>query len=361
MVVSNGTAMIDFASRLDELYTFLDQSYSVGVADDDRDAIDLLCAASIPIKNHHRSPSIILETDWLSRDCAPAWFAFGGAIIPHSFGCLVNRRVRSAVMDVQSWSDRADSDGVAAVFVDAEWRTPRRWAKIRSDTGIDVGQALTTCLHVRAKSPKSLGILTVDPHGAESRATRLKYLFHQVVKSELRPPAAPGVVIPPHFAYHCEVALKLAQARAWGAGVAWEWLTNAAAGVAQRNAYLYGRETTNEDDWRIAGRALAWQAPVWTTGMLARLDDYTKPVKPESFLRYSNWRSYVGPEAGMLEMKQVRQEIMRLSSTVVGVLKRGDASRWHPGTLGSDGEPIRFVDEETRGAVRRVLTGRAFC
>jgi hypothetical protein len=354
--------MIDFASRLDELYSFLDQSYSVGgdgaTTDDDRDAIDILCAAMLHVPGAARSPNIILETDWLSRDCTPSWFAFGGAIIPHALGILQSKRVRYASLDIQDWSIAADKSGVPVVLVDPEWRIPRKWTKIHSGTGFSIGQTFSECLHVRARAPKTLGILQVDIHGAESRATRLRYLFNQVVKSELRPAIMPGVVIPPHFAYHCEIALKLAQARD---GIAWEWLTNAVAGIAVRNAWLYGRTSVGEDDWRIAGRALAWQVPVWTAGMLARIDDYELPAVTPLALGRTTWRDYVGPEAGMLEIKQVRSEIVRLSRAPVGVLKRGEDSRWHPGRLGAQQEPIRFVDEETRGAVRRVLAGRAFC
>lgn len=184
-----------------------------------------------------------------------------------------------------------------------------------------------------------------DPHGAEARATRLRYLFTQVTESELRPKQAASVVIPPHFAYYCEITLRLTEGR----GVSWEWLTNSVAGVAMRNAVLYGRTETNEDDWRIAGRALAWQVAPWTTGLLSAFDEH--PIAPQS-LGLGTWRSYTGPEAGLLDVKDVKAEIVRLARAgVLGAGVRG---------VGSGRAPRGYADEQTRAAVRRVLSGRAF-
>ena len=333
--------VIDFAARLDELYDFLNREYGVGSTDEDRDAIDMIAAASIIIPGARRSSSLILETDWLSLHCRPAWFAFGGAIVPQAIGQFKRTRIRYASSGIKQMTEEADRAGRPVVFVEPEWRVPRKWTKIRSGSGVSVSEAFQECLHIKVKSPKTLSVLQVDPHGAEARATRLRYLFCQVTESDLRPKQPASVVIPPHFAYYCEVALKLVAAR----GVAWEWLTNAVAGVAMRNAVLYGRTDTNEDDWRIAGRALAWQVAPWTAGLLAAFEDHW--IAPYQ-LRLGGWRERVGPEAGMLELQDVKAEIVRLASA--GVLQKVDGQRFKRG----------FVDEQTRAAVRRVLAGRAF-
>ena len=335
--------MIDFASRLDELYAFLTAEYGVGATDEERDAIDVLCAASIPIPGAARSPSLIFETDWLSLSCTPAWFAFGGAIVPHAIGQFKRTRIRYASSGISRMTEEADARGLPVVFVEPEWRTPRRWTKIRSGSGIDVGQALQDCLHVRVRSPKTLSVLQVDPYGAEARATRLRYLFEQVTKSEMRS-TIPKVVIPAHFAYYCEIGLKLIQTQGRD-GVAWEWLTNALAGVAVRNAFCYAKQETDGEDWRIASRALAWQVAPWTEG-LARAFDRGR-IAPRK-LNSPNWRGAVGDAAGMIELKEVKQEIVRLARA--GVLQKVTGQRFERG----------FVDEGMQTAVRRVIAGEAF-
>ena len=67
--------MLDWGSRIDELEHLISREYAVN----DRMAVEVLLAGLI---NCPRTASIwtILETNWYSRYCEDAWFAFGGRV-----------------------------------------------------------------------------------------------------------------------------------------------------------------------------------------------------------------------------------------------------------------------------------------
>ena len=347
MIYDRGAMTIDFAARLDDLYSFLNREYSVGAEEADQDAIDVLLAAQMSIPRQAVSPPIIIETDWLSRDCSTAWFAFGGAIIPRAVGILQERRARESAKRLDEWTAESAARGLPVVFVDPEWRTPRRWPNVRSGAGFNVGRCFQDCLRVRARSPKSLGILAVDPYGADARAAKLNHLCKQVVACQFRNSVSisPRLVVPKYYAYYCEIALKLCQGHP--AGASWEWLTNTIARFAVRNAWLYGREETGEADWALAGRLLAWQVPIWTAGLLRQFA--AGPIANAKLFPSRAWRSYVGPEAAALELKVVKKEIARLAAA--GVLQKI--------AIGAQ-VPRGYESKEMREAVGRVLDGKAF-
>jgi hypothetical protein len=313
--------MIDWTGRIDELMDFLIREYSLAAAAADRPGVELLLSLSIQLPDGQPAPRVILETDWLTRDCTAAWFAFGGKIVPHAIATLNGMRAAQARILTEKWS----AEWRPAVFVDAEWRRPRRWAKCHSGSGYSLSESFQEALRARVRSPKSLSVLSVDSRAAESRAGRLRYLTENIVYSETRGRLSPRVILPADYGYWCELAIRLARP-----GVGWEWMVNAVASVAVRHAYIYDRQETEAEDWRLAARVLAWQAPAWTTGLLERIAEGSLTRKG---VGKPAWRGYVGPAAGELEsQKDLRAELRRLVTN--GVIRasfgwiKGEGTDW---------------------------------
>ena len=300
--------MIDFASRVDELVSYLDTAYGIGRQPGDRDAIELLLAVQVDMPDKRPAPKLCIDTDWLSRDCVSAWFAFGGAVEPHALGEMLMRRVRAALDLWRRWEEESEP----FVLVDAEWRTQRVWHKI--NIGYCLDEKFHDCLRVRARSPKSLGVLTADGQ-ADRRAERLRYLTREAVVSAHRAAEMPALVLPDGFAYYCELALKLARP-----GAAWEWMVNALARSMLMRARLYNKmDTSEEAAW--AGRVLAWQVAPWTGSLLRAIAESREQCISKRLLanKQGTWRSHVGHAAGLMDIKKVRAELRRL--TAAGVLR----------------------------------------
>src|SRR5215831_6044267 len=90
--------MLDWLRRVDDLAFHLATQYRM----EDRTALEILLSALVPCP---RTPALwlVAETNWFSRDCAPAWFAFGGAWRPESLPLLRAMRSRNANSLIATW------------------------------------------------------------------------------------------------------------------------------------------------------------------------------------------------------------------------------------------------------------------
>lgn len=317
--------MIDFEQRIADLMLFLQSEYAL--VPNDRPAVELLLSLIIRLPDGSPAPRVILDTDWLSRDCTGAWFALGGKIVPYSVAKLSGMRAWPARRQLESWTQDEASAGRPVVFVEPEWRAPRRWIKSQSGTGWSIAESLNDCLRIRVRAPKSLSVLQVDRDQAGARAGKLKYLVSKVVESELRLRSAPKLALPPDYGYWCEIACKVMRKES---GV-WEWLVEAVARIAVRNAYVHGRARTESEDWRLAGRVLGWQAAPWTAGLITRI---AQGPMDNRRLSGRGWREYVhipgtGGEWGMESAKELRVELRRLAAA--GLIRMTPGHGWSAG------------------------------
>src|SRR5262245_11038232 len=91
--------MFDYwRGRVDELCHFLATAYRV----EDGQAVEILLSSLIACLRV--SPLwMILECNWYSRHCAPAWFSFGETWVPESLPLLRTMRSRDANRLIASW------------------------------------------------------------------------------------------------------------------------------------------------------------------------------------------------------------------------------------------------------------------
>jgi hypothetical protein len=250
--------MVDWSGYLDDLHQHLNAVYQI----DDAGAVNLLLAALIDVPRT-AGCWMILETDWLSRDCSPAWFAFGGTWSPESLGKIRAMRPRQANQLITQWREEP---AVSRLFVEPDWQQLPRARRIS-----EMPSLVARSLRVRVKAPRSIGALVLDQREQDRRADALAELVRRVLEDRIgaRPVDPPRFVQPANFLYHAELLQRLAP---WYPD--WSELINALASLAIHHAYLFGRDQTAEEDWTAMGRVAADSVPVWIHAAIRYLDEH---------------------------------------------------------------------------------------
>lgn len=337
--------MVDFTPRVQAVLDYIRDEYGVG----DPAPVEILLGAMLPVPAYD-PPEIMLETDWYDQDCSGSWFALGGMIVPHATAILrLPGPYRHPMRRMNEWM-QADIDADRPqVHVESTWEYPVRWPQKPRQ----VAEAhMQKVLRMRVKHPKMLKLDGVNRSGT------LAQLVRSTVTSSVRSTHMPHWrKLPDGYAYWCELAHKLVRPFP---PVAWEWLAKAIVEVAMRRALLYGREYVEQSDWDLAGRVLAWQVPVWVTGVLQHI--YTVRDNGRisaATMRSPAWVQAVGPELHRMALAVdearagavARRELKRL--TDIGALRytrrwEGRAPAWVP------------PEKDTRARILRLVQGKAF-
>jgi hypothetical protein len=247
--------MLDWAARIDDLAFHSAAHYRI----ENRQALEILlsalvdCPCTAPVW-------LILETNWYSRDCRPAWFSFGGCWAPESLPALRVLRSRDFNKLVGCWLD--DRSPHLFVECDFDGRVPRyrRLSDFRS--------LLIRTLRLRVVSASHGAAAPVDQRSDQQRADQLRALASAVLEDRVaaRPPNPPAWIELPDFLYRVEVAVRLAgRHRDYGA------TAGALRALAVRRAYLFGRAQVDETDTAIVERALSDLVPPWVRRIVERL------------------------------------------------------------------------------------------
>src|SRR6266478_2143028 len=239
--------MNPYPDLIEELHQWLESRFG----QKDREATEIVLAAMPPkaVTGMDR-PWLIIETDYLNRDCQDAWFALGGEV--PALSMALPRLLRREPMErlLQEWiaTRRVGSPGI---WVEAEWRrlpSYGRGSTLQSTTSWAIFNAL--CVRLRVAHPKSDRIL--GPRAREERE-ELGRLARRVLDGSLRSSSgATSLALrgaPSGMLYWVELAQKLSN-RQWD----WESLVQNLAGVARGIAVLYG--DGRPPDWTAAERLL---------------------------------------------------------------------------------------------------------
>jgi len=249
--------VFDFAARIDELAYFLATHFSM----QDREALEILLSALLECP---RTPSVwlVLESNWLQRNCESAWFAFGGEWTPRSLAELRSMRSRLANQTIRQWLDDAPQQG--RLFVEPDFERLPRYQRLFESRFL-----LARSLRLRTLLPRSERVLAVDSREQDRRADSLAALVRHCLEDPIqaRPPDPPIFRKPPNFAYHAELLQRLAP---WYPD--WDELLNALASLAVHHAHLFGKSEVDEQDWKILSRVAADSVPPWIHRMIHYLD-----------------------------------------------------------------------------------------
>jgi hypothetical protein len=213
-------SILDWRDRLDELNFFLNATWQIN----DPEVVAILAAALVSCPGT-RPPWLVLETNWFSRDCSPAWFAFGGLWAPRSLAELRSLRPRQARELIREWLDESAEP---RLFIECDFERLPHYARIP-----EIRFLLARSLRVRTMMPRSQGALTVDQREQARRADALRALTRQLAedRARLRPEDPPAFRQPPNFFYHAELLQRLAP---WFPD--WNELINALASLAVHQA-----------------------------------------------------------------------------------------------------------------------------
>lgn len=317
--------MFDWSARIDDLAALLAQEYSM----EDRAALEVLLSALVPCP---RTPSLwlILETNWYSRVCEAAWFAFGGQWTPHSLAQIRARQPwRPVVAQLTEWLDAPSEE---RLFVEPDFERYPRYDKLPNALFV-----ADRSLRVRAVSARVAHPLRgLDAREQERREDSLSAATRAVLEDRIgaRSTDPPVFRQPPNFAYHVELVERLAP---WFRD--WQTLLKNFAALAVRRAYLYGRTETTSEDWAILSRVARDSAPPWIAAALRLIAAGPhKPATIERAMRLfeATRRSGHGAQA---ELARLRQR---------GLL-HWDTHRMH----------WKIAEEHAQG-VAEVIEGRAF-
>lgn len=203
---------------------------------------------------------MILETNWLRRECEEAWFAFGGHWTPRSLGGLRSQRPRHMDRELVEYSSQPPK---TRLFIEPDFEALHKCGKSK-ETRI----FLTKCLRIRSPMPRTLWPV-VDERERAARGDALRSATSQVLDDPTgaRPEDPPRFQQPPNFLYHVELVQRLAGWYPDG-----DQLINSFSTLAVRHANLHGRRETGEDDWAALARVAKDSIPPW----ISRAIEYLK-------------------------------------------------------------------------------------
>lgn len=220
----------------------------------DSEACDILLACLVdPKATGAPKPWIIVETDWMSRDCTEAWFNFGGLAGAQSLSTARIERAGPAETMLNAWlASRAH--GAAGIYVESEWHRlaqlsggsmHRRNASSLANAYVTL---MSSCIRLRTAHPKTAWATQTAARRAAD-LQELKRLTMQVLDNRYREPVpgrdapAPGAML-----YWCELLQRISvMARDWNTVV---------QGLSQvvRNVCTLYNEPDRSPDWRLAER-----------------------------------------------------------------------------------------------------------
>ena len=156
-------------------------------------------------------------------------------------------------MHISKWLEDAN---VPRLFVEPEWETYPR-----SEYILQYSYITHRTLRIRTALPKTAKpLILIDWQERMRRDTELRNAVMKVINdpTEARPREPPRIMEPRGFAYYVELVQKLAP---WYDD--WHTLVSNMGALAIRHAHLFGREKTNEDDFRLLARVAADSVPYW--------------------------------------------------------------------------------------------------
>lgn len=266
--------MNPYPRRIGELHRYLHDTFGM----QDTAACDILLACLLDTRSTGaQKPWIVVETDWMSRDCREAWFDFGGMAGAQSLASARIERASPAEAMVNTWLASRKA-GCAGIYVEAEWR---RLARLSHGRGVLQASPLNSayamlmsgCVRLRTEYPKTAwATMETDRRTADLR--ELKRLTMQVLDSQYREkvPGA-GAAAPGAMLYWCELLQKISlTSRDWNTLI-WS--------LAQvvRNACTLYNDPSRQPDWSIAERLIR-DSVNWATGQIVRKAHGREDLKP---------------------------------------------------------------------------------
>lgn len=317
--------MIDWAARIDELADKLAREYGMP----DRPALDVILSALVDCPG---TPAVwlILETNWYSRYCLDAWFAFGETWIPQSLPRLRARSPwRQIEEEIQQWLD-APSD--PHLFIESDYDRYPYFNRLTQGHFL-----LHRSLRIRTRTARSgdplrsLDTRTMDRRKDELAAAADLALADRVRSRAENPPAFRQ---PTNFLYHLETLQRLAP---WYPD--WDLFTRSFAALAVRHAHLYNRRETGPEDIRVMARVAADSVPLWITKalrILAAGPAQTRTIEVAMCLEDKTRRSGHGAHSELVRLRR-------------------------KGAIRFEGKKMHWkLTDEHRDAIVAILEGRAF-
>jgi hypothetical protein len=262
--------VLDWAARIDDLAALLATEYRM----EDRQALEVLLAALAPCPRTD-SLWLVLETNYYSRVCAPAWFSFGETWEPKS---LAQIRARNPWREIEYMvSQILELPDELQLFVEPDFQRYPHYARLANAHFI-----LDRCPRVRTILTRAnTALMTIDALEAERHRMQLAAATRMVLEDRVhsRPDGPPKFIEPPEFSYRVELVERLS---VWYRD--WQILVKAMALLGVRHAWLYGRRETDERDWEVMARAMADSVPPWITTAIELLLE--GPAQPRTLERH---------------------------------------------------------------------------
>jgi hypothetical protein len=246
--------MIDWGARLDDLDHFLATQYRV----QDRLAVEILLSALIDCP---RTPALwtVLETNYYSRDCRRAWFAFDGSWRPRSLGAIRGNRPRNLHRDLTEWLE----DSSSRLLVEPDFERPQSIRHLA-----ELPFLLGKCLRIRARTAVTGLTQPVDERMGELRAEQLAEFSRRVLEDPIGGPQTRRggrsrrvSCIPPNSRSACAASI--------GIGVS---CVICCGSWAVRHAYLHGRSEVAQEDWQVLARVGRDTVPPWIARAIEHLN-----------------------------------------------------------------------------------------
>ena len=307
--------MNPYLERLSDLHQWLECRYGQR----DRQATEVLLGALLPREIlKAKSPWMVLETDYPSRDTLDGWFSLGGEFRPqpHSLAfARIQRATRCEGILQDWWKDR--QAGRPGLFIEAEWRRlpgSGKGATLLMQTH-SYGALLATCLRLRVAYPKGDHAARMQKQEDDAELARLT---RRVLDCSHRTTVERKSNLPSGFLYWCEMLQKVAPLQ-----TDWESLTGGLATIARSIALLYN--DGRPPDWQAAERVMRDCVPwvnEWILGQTAL--DRGRGIKA--------YQMFV--QSGHTLDKPLVAEIRRLSREGVLLARQSyrsaDHYRYHP-------------------------------
>lgn len=304
-----------YPARIDDLHAHLRDRFGVT----DFEACDIVLACLLDSKvTGAQKPWIIIETDWLQRDCSDAWFNLGNTAGAQSLASARIQRHGPMEVMVNAWLE-SRAQGCAGIFVDPEWRRLAQLNQGRAHASSLVsayGTLMAGCVRLRTEYPKTAWATKPADERSKDLA-ELRHLTLRVLDSSMRTRVdgssahAPGAML-----YWCELVQKVSLVQR-----DWNMLVWSLSQVVRNVCTLYN-QPDRPPDWRIAERLLR-DCVNFATGEIVRKAHQREQIGPVD--------EYASPKRFRLERVWV-QEISRLCR--MGVLQykgtaKKDRGKWN--------------------------------
>jgi len=296
---------------------------------EDRQAVEILLSALVNCPRI-RSPWMILETNWYSRNCYNGWFSFGQAWLPCSLSQIRARSPwREIEYETKQW---LEDEAAERLFIEPDWERYPRFHRLTQAQFL-----LQRSMRVRTKLSRGDHTLkALDDYERDRRTDQLAAYTRMVLEDQTqsRPETPPKFRPPANFLYHLELVQRLAP---WYTD--WDTLVTAFANLAVRHAHLYGNMETGPEENLILARVAQDSIPPWIAKAVHQLaQGPSKANVVERVMALEEWSKRTQHGA--------HRELVRL--------RRNGLIQWSPEKM-----HWRLVDEQSEG-IRDVIEGYAF-